>query len=107
MLLAILAAWFGYKKANESGRNGLLWAFICAGAFIGTQLGCGLLFGLFLGLGVAAFGWSENIYETYSVLINLAAIVLSVFVVYLLFRYLDRLTEDDPKPEVPPPPTFD
>ncbi|MBK8147820.1 MAG: hypothetical protein IPN69_15425 [Acidobacteria bacterium] len=106
MLLAILAAWFGYKKANDSGRNGILWAFICAGAFIGTQLVCGLVIGLFFGIGIAAFGWNEDIYETYSIVVNLAAIAFSILVVYLIFSYLDRIPEDEPPLEVPSPPTF-
>ncbi len=103
MLLAILAAWFGYKKANESVRNGVLWAAICAGAFIGTQMAVVLLVAVFLGLGAAFFGWSESIYETYYALVNGLAIVASIAVVWLLFRFLDRIP-DEPIEDVPPPP---
>lgn len=105
MLLAILAAWFGYKKAKDSGRNGILWAFICAGTFIGTQLLCALGIGLFLGFGVELWGWSPTIYENYSFVINLVCIVVSIGSILLLFRYLDKI----PEPEVftpPPPPNF-
>ncbi len=70
MLLAILAIWFGYKKARDSGRNGVLWGFICGGAFIGVQLVFGLVIGAAIGIGIAAFGWSPNTFETYQFVIT-------------------------------------
>ncbi len=106
MLLAILAAYFGYKKGDESGRNGLLWAAICAGAFIGTQLGIGIFIGLGLGLGVGFFGWSDSVFEKWEWIVNLVAIAASIFVVWLIFRYLDRIPEPEPEMAVPPPPEF-
>ncbi|MBX3298791.1 MAG: hypothetical protein KF736_04925 [Acidobacteria bacterium] len=56
MILLILAAWFGSKKASASGRNGILWAFISAGVFIGTQLAVGILAGIGIAFGEGAFG---------------------------------------------------
>jgi hypothetical protein len=107
MLLAILAAWFGYKKADSSGRNGILWAFICAGSFIGTQLAVGLLVGIGLGVGVGALGWDADVFTKYEVLVNVVAIAASILVVWLIFRYLDRLPEDESVVDVPPPPVFE
>ena len=68
MILAIIFAYFGYKKANESGRNGILWAVIALAAFIGTQMITGLLLGIGIGIGIAVFGWSESILEDNDIL---------------------------------------
>jgi len=107
MVLAILAAWFGYKKAKETGRNGILWAFICAGTFIGTQLLCTLVIGTFIGIGIAFFGWSEKIYDDYSPLITVICIIASIGSLFLLFRHLDKIPEEEIAVSPPPPPTFE
>ncbi len=38
MVLIILAIWFGYKKARDTGRNKFLWAAIAGGVFLGVQI---------------------------------------------------------------------
>ncbi len=106
MIFAVLFAYYAYQKANKSNRNGLLWAAIALGAFIGTQLLVGLLIGVFLGIGVGAFGWSENIFDTYSLPINIVAIVISGLVAYLILRYLDKVPDEQNSYTAPPPPNF-
>lgn len=108
MILAILAVWFGYKKARDTGRNPFLWAAICGGTFIGLQLLVGLGFGVLIGIGIELWGWPENTYDDFSWLISLAAAAVSFVALYLLFRYLDKLPDDEAANELPPPPpTFD
>jgi len=106
MLLAILAIWFGYKKARDSGRNGVLWGAICGGTYIGVQLLFGLGVGVVLGVGVAAWGWSPTIFDDYSILISVAAIIPAIAAVLILFKYLDRIPDEPVAMEPPPPPTF-
>jgi MFS family permease len=106
MILAILAAWFGYKKGKDSGRNGILWAFICAATFIGTQLLTAVVIGMFLGIGVELWGWSEDIYDRYVLLINIACIVISVVSLLLVFRYLDKVPDQEVFTPPPPPTDF-
>lgn len=106
MVFAILAAWFGYKKGKETGRNGFLWGFIAAGAFIGTQLLIALGIGIFLGLGVEIWGWSETVFDEYNALTTAVSIVASFISLYFVFRYLDRVPETPSISEPPPPPRF-
>ena len=107
MLLTILAIWFGYKKAKATGRNPILWAFICGVTFIGTQLLTAVLIGITIGIGIELRGWPENLYEKYEILITIASIAVSIVSLLLLFRYLDRVPEEKgPVEEPPPPPIF-
>lgn len=77
MLFAIIAAWLAYKKAKETNRNAVLWAFIAVAVFIGTQLLVGVGAGIVIGIGIAAGNWAEDTFDKYSVLINLVAIIAS------------------------------
>ena len=96
-----------YKKAKLTGRSGILWAFIAAGVYIGAQLLLGLAIGVFLGLGVELFGWSETVYNDYNLLISAVCIVASFGGIWLVFRYLDKIPEEETFAAPPPPPTFD
>ncbi|HEV8593457.1 MAG TPA: hypothetical protein VGQ55_15235, partial [Pyrinomonadaceae bacterium] len=75
MILAIITAWLAYKKANESGRNGILWAIAGVGVFIGTQFIVQLGLGVLLGVGMLAFGWSERLIDNYTWPITIASII--------------------------------
>jgi hypothetical protein len=107
MILAILAFWFGYKKARDTGRSPWLWGFICGGTYVGVQLAVGLGIGILVEIGVRLWGWSETLLSDYSILINVAAIAISFVCVYALFRFLDRVPDDEPVNLPPPPPKFD
>ncbi|MBK8466086.1 MAG: hypothetical protein IPL32_09655 [Chloracidobacterium sp.] len=107
MILVILAIWFGYKKARDSGRNPWLWAAISGGIFIGTQLLVGLGFGVLIVIGQELWGWDDRAFDNYSLLANIPAIILSIVALWLVFRFLDRIPEDPPQSQPPPPPTFD
>ncbi len=107
MLLVILAIWFGYKKARDTGRNPFLWAAICGGTFIGVQLLVGIGFGVIIALGIELWGWSDGLYDKLSWAISLVAVVISVAALYLLFRFLDRVPKEESNvAPPPPPPTF-
>jgi ABC-type glycerol-3-phosphate transport system permease component len=107
MILFILAAYFAYKKAKSTGRNGILWAFITAGVYIGMQLLLGIGIGIFLAVGVEFFGWSETVYNDFNLLISAVCIIGSFGGVWLVFRYLDKIPEEETFAAPPPPPTFD
>lgn len=107
MILAIVIAWLAYKKASANGRNGVLWALAGAGVFIGTQIFVSFGIGIFLGVGIGFFGWADNIYETYSLLISVVAIVSSFLTSWLLLRYLDKNPEVENYTTPPSPPSFD
>ena len=107
MLLIILAIWFGYKKARDTGRNPFLWAAISGGVFIGVQLLVGLGFGVAIGIGQALWGWKESAFEQYQLLAAIPAIILSVGALMLVFRFLDKVPDEPVATEPPPPPTFE
>jgi ABC-type glycerol-3-phosphate transport system permease component len=107
MILFILAAFMAYKKARTTGRSGILWALITAGVYIGTQLLFGLGIGLFLGVGVELFGWSETVYDDWNLLITAVCIIAPFGGIWLVFRYLDKLPAEQTFVSPPPPPTFE
>lgn len=107
MIFAILSAWLAYKKARDTGRNAILWAAIAAATFVGTQLLIQFGIGIFLGLGIGAFGWSESVLETYSIPATIVAVIASLGGTWLVLRYLDKVPEDEIQNAPPPPPNFD
>lgn len=107
MILAIITAWLAYKRANEHGRNGILWAAIGAAVLVGIQLMISFGAGIALGIGQTMHGWPDSIYDDYSLPITALSLVLSVLVSWLLLRYLDRPPNDGNYSAPPPPPKFD
>lgn len=111
MLFAIISAWLAYKRAKDTGRNAILWAFIAAAVFIGTQLLVSVAAGAFMGFGIALRGWSETVFEDYQILVSIIAIVCSFISTGLILRYLNRVPETDEaasdyQQQPPPPPKF-
>ncbi len=106
MIFAIFAAWFGFKKARETGRNGFLWAFVAVAAFIGAQVVSALAIGVLLGFGVALAGWPETIYEDYNSAITIVSVIAGFASLWLVFRFLDKVPEQEKFTAPPPPPNF-
>jgi hypothetical protein len=111
MLLAILFAYFGYKKASESGRNGILWAIIAVLVFLSSQFLLGLAAGITVLIGSISFGWSEKILDENGVILNLFGIAAGLGGGFLVLWYLGRpirpIKEEESIEEPPPPPEFD
>lgn len=106
MLFTILAIWLGYKKGRDTGRNPFLWAAIFGSAFVGLQLLVAIGAGVLIAVGVEFANWEESLYDAYSWLISLVAIVVSFAGLLLIFRYLDRAPTAEASEEPPLPPTF-
>lgn len=107
MILAILFAYLGYKRANSAGRNGILWAFIAAGVFILTQVIIGLFVGIVIGVGSELYGWSEDFSSGSNVLFTVITVAISAGAGYVALRFADRpLKEEAPLNSPPPPPDF-
>lgn len=107
MILIILAIWFGYKKARDTGRNPYLWAAIAAGVFIGTQIVVGVGVGILIAIGQQIWHWDDRVFETYSFVASIPALILSFVALWLVFRFLDRPRKTEIMTEPPPPPIFD
>jgi len=106
MILIILAFWFGYKKARDSGRNPWLWAAISGGVFIGAQLLVGIAAAFLIAIGQQVWGWDQKAFDNYMLLANIPAIIFSVVALWLVFRFLDRVPAAEINDAPPPPPTF-
>jgi MFS family permease len=108
MILVIIAAWLGYKRASANGRNGGLWALVTATAFLGAQILVGVGAGMFIAFGIAAWEWPETTFEDSLILINVVAVIASFLVVWPILRWLDKpaITADETFTEPPPPPQF-
>ncbi|HEX6278923.1 MAG TPA: hypothetical protein VFZ49_02800 [Pyrinomonadaceae bacterium] len=106
MILAIIFAVLAYQKAKASGRNAWLWVVIALALYIGVQLAAGIGIGIVLGIGVAVLEWPESVFTDYELPINIVAIILAIFVSWLMLKYLDRIPDEQPMMPPPPPPTF-
>jgi MFS family permease len=106
MLFAILSAWIAYKRAKATGRNAILWAFIAAVVFIGTQLLVAMGIGVFLGFGIGLWGWKESVFEDYQILITIIAIVCSFISTGIILWYLNRVPAETAFQPPPEPPKF-
>jgi hypothetical protein len=102
--LAILAAWFGYKKAREAGRNGWIWGALCGVTFIGLHMVARLAIGVFSLVATEVWGWGPVYWTWY---LELASIIPSMAIVVLIFRFLDKMARTDDGDAPPPPPKFD
>ena len=104
MILAIVFAYLGYKRANSAGRNGILWAFITAGVFILTQVVIGFGFGIILGIGGELYGWSEDLTSGSNLIFTIVTIIISSVAGYIALRFADRPLEQETLSDAPPPP---
>lgn len=104
MILAILFAVLGYKKAADTGRNKALWAFLMAVSFIGVQVVAGLVIGVVIGLGVVIFGWSETVFEDFYWPISMAGVAIGAAVCASMLYLLGRSAKTE-EIEAPPPPS--
>ena len=105
MLLAILAIYFGYKKAKSSGRSGPLWAVICGAIFIGVQFAAAIAIAVIMTIGASQWGWDSRMYDNSQVLVSLVSLVPAVIAIWIVFKYLDRLPDDGVASVPPPPPS--
>jgi hypothetical protein len=106
MILAIITAVLAYQRAKGAGRKGWLWAVVGAVVYIGTQLFVGLAAGVFLGIGVALFGWPDSVFDDYQILITILSLIAAIAASWLLIKFLSRTPAEEPVSMPPPPPTF-
>lgn len=108
-LAVFLFLWFGYKKAKDTGRNGILWAFIASGTFIGTHLIVRIVFEVGIAFSIGFFcyfseGFSNdcsqseslfnNLWKRYALYINLIALAASFTSGFLVLKYLKEVSHD-------------
>ena len=107
MILLILAVWYGYKKARDTGRNKFAWAAISGGVFLGIQFVVAFALGVLAVIGQQLWGWDIAERGVFNALVSIIAVVLSVIGLMLVFKYLDRVPDEAPLDRPPPPPDFE
>jgi ABC-type glycerol-3-phosphate transport system permease component len=104
MLLAIISAVLAYRKARNTGRNGILWAVIAAATFIGTQLIVALVLGLVAGVVLVSMDRTEADLDKFNILITILAVIFSFGTTWLVLKYLDKVPQENTFTAPPPPP---
>lgn len=106
MILAILFAVLGYRKAAETGRNKLLWAVLMVVIFVGVQAVAGIVLGVAIAVGIEMFEWSETIFDDYYWPISIAGLSISAAVCLGVLIILGRTANGDRIGAPPPPNEF-
>jgi uncharacterized BrkB/YihY/UPF0761 family membrane protein len=107
MILVFVFAYLAYQKAIAGERNGIKWAAIVAGAFIGTQLLIQFGIGILVGIYDVVQNRPATMMETYWFIPTIISVGLSILVAWLILRYLDKIPEEQLFTPPPPPPTFE
>ncbi len=86
-VFAILAFGIVYRRARSAGRNGYLWGFVSAIAFITVGLLATFWFGMLLGFCEEFFTWTKNTVAIFSIVFSLLAWGMSFATTALILRY--------------------
>lgn len=97
-----------YKTANGNGRSGALWAVLTGVLGFGFQIVLPMIIGLVAGIYLVATGGTpDDIQEwvnSWSLLISIPCLILSVLSMWLIMKYVSRIPDDQPLTNAPPPP---
>ncbi len=107
MLFALIAAWVAYRRASDTNRRPILWAFIAGVTYIGTQFLVAMGVGGIVGLGIAFWGWPENAWDKFESVITVVAVVASFIPTLLILRFLGKVPDEPVYSSPPPPPEFE
>jgi Kef-type K+ transport system membrane component KefB len=107
IIFIIVAAIFVYRTARNNGHKPLIWTIAAVAGFFLIQFGVAVAAGLYIGIGIGAWGWPEDTYEKFGMVIGLIAIVPSVAFVLLILRSVNRVKEGSPPPSSPSMSIFD
>lgn len=107
-IAVIIAAYYVYKTAGDTGRNAALWAAITFAVGFGVQIIIPILIGFGISLAMAASGNSiseiQRSIESVSIIIALICLVLSFAGIGLIMRHIVKIPEE--ASSIPPPPNF-
>lgn len=104
-IFVIIAPFFVYRSAKQSGRNAVGWALTAAAVGIGIQVVIPFLIGIVLGLALLASGTPPDgirqAVTTPSIIIGIICLIISVAGVLVIMQHVAKIPEE--KPFVPPP----
>jgi ABC-type long-subunit fatty acid transport system fused permease/ATPase subunit len=93
------------QLARERDRSALVWSLIAIGAWIGSELFVGLIYGVIENIGIEFWGWSENpgLLSLGTYVCALGAAIASL---YIVTRVLRNKPREQVLPTPPLPPNF-
>lgn len=95
-----------YRTARDNGYNAPMWTAVTAVGFFIIQFVVGLAVGLVLLLGAYFWDWPTTLIEDYQFFIGLVAMIPAFIFVWLIWRHVNVIRDDETAPGPPPPPTF-
>lgn len=107
IIFIIVAAIFVYRTARNNGHKAVVWTIAAVAGYFLIQFAVGIAAGLYIGIGIGAWGWPADTYEKFGMIIGLIAIVPSVAYVLLILRSVNRVKEGSPPPDSPSMSIFD
>ena len=112
LIIIIVVTVHVYRTAKQYGRNAIAWTLTTLGIGFGIQLILPFFIGIVIGVVMLAGRSSpEQIQAAMTsapaIIINIACIILSVIVVFLVLRHISKIPEEiDFTPPPSPPDTF-
>ncbi|MBD0371014.1 MAG: hypothetical protein ICV60_09285 [Pyrinomonadaceae bacterium] len=92
--------------ARERNRSALAWSLIGVGAWLAGEFIVIFGFSIIYGIGIAAFGWPEDLPGGLRLIMYIAAIAAAIGGVTIARRILAAKSRDNSFPLPPPPPQF-
>jgi len=107
IIFIIVAAIFVYRTARKNGHKPGIWTIAAVAGFFLIQFGVAVVAGLYIGIGIEAWGWPADTFEKFGMIISLISMVPSVAYVLLILRSVNRVKEGSPPPGSPSMSIFD
>lgn len=107
LAVGIFFGWLAYRKAKQNGHNPIRWTIIAVVVFLLTDFFVGFSIGFVLALGKNFLGWSETLLYSYSLHIEIASLLASVFITWLFVLRFIKKVPVECFDEPPAPPTFE
>jgi hypothetical protein len=109
IVVIIVATYQVYKTARDTGRNPAIWALITFVVGAGIQIALPIVAvmiyaGILLGSGTPAAGLEEAV-STFSIVVTLIGLALSLAAVWLILRMVSKIPEEKSFAAPPAPPT--
>lgn len=92
------------QLARERNRSALAWIAIAIGAWIGSELFVGIIYGVIQAIGIELWGWPEN--PGLSVTAYVCALGAAIISLYIVTRVLKNTPRELVLATPPPPPDF-
>ena len=107
IIFVIVSAIFVYRTARNNGHRAVLWTAAAVAGFFLIQVAVAAAAGLYIGIGIEAWGWPADSFEKFGMIIGLVAMLPSVAYVLFILRLVNRVKEGLPAPNSPSLSVFD